>query len=256
MNVKRLPLPIGLVIALTAATATGLRPRASGDTCTPVLGSEVCTWVVMDGERVVELGADIPMALIESVPTDVEMVWPPAALAVVALPEGARAALGLDHMAVNWEAHGHPPATFLTRHFDFHFYNITREEVEGIDCVDASKPSELPAGYALPDIEAPGLGMLVGLCVPHMGMHAMPEADVAATDVFEASMIVGYYGGRPVFFEPMVSRDVLLGRSDFTVPMPRVGGLPSGVRYPTRFRAEYDEDSDQYRLVFGGFPGA
>lgn len=97
------------------------------------------------------------------------------------------------------------------------------------------------------------MGVLVGLCVPNMGMHAMPEPDVAATDAFDASMMLGYYEGLPVFFEPMVSRDVLLRRTDFDLPMPSVAGLPSGVRYPNRFSAEFDAASDAYRLVFSDF---
>jgi hypothetical protein len=208
---------------------------------------------VVEGKSVVELGADVPLSLIESVPANAEIVWPPRALASVPMPEEARTALGIDHMAINWEAHGHPPATFLAPHFDFHFYSISQGEVGEIDCADASKPAAPPARYALPDIEAPGLGTLVGLCVPHMGMHAMPDRDVTATEPFDASMLVGYYGGRPVFFEPMVSQELLRGRSDFTLPMPSVAGLPAGVRYPSWFRGEYDAGADRYRLVFGGF---
>lgn len=65
-------------------------------------------------------------------------------------------------------------------------------------------------------------------------------------------MIVGYYGGRPIFVEPMVSRAQLLRRADFELAMP---ASPDGVRYPTRFRAEYVTRSDAYRLVFSGFHG-
>jgi len=66
-------------------------------------------------------------------------------------------------------------------------------------------------------------------------------------------MIVGYYGGLPVFFEPMVSRDLLLERTDFALPMPAVVGLPAGVQYPTEFRAVYETEAARYRLVFTGF---
>ena len=37
------------------------------------------------------------------------MVWPPQELASVAFPvRGARPQLGIDHLGINWEAHGHP----------------------------------------------------------------------------------------------------------------------------------------------------
>ena len=254
MGSKHLTIAVALALTLgTPAAAVFENPRSTSESCTTILESQVCTWVVMEGEAVVELGATIPMALIEAVPADAEMVWPPQQLAAVALPDEARSALGIDHMGVNWEAHGHPPTSFMAQHFDFHFYSITQEEVRAIDCSDESKPSKLPAGYALPDIEVPGMGVLVGLCVPRMGMHAMLEEEVAETDAFDASMMVGYYGGEPVFFEPMVSRDLLLGRSDFALAVPVIEDLPAGVHYPTEFRAEYEAAARQYRLVFRGF---
>jgi len=254
MRTQNFAIPMALVLTIgVLVAAVGRDTRTTASSCSNVLGSEVCSWVVMEGGVPTELGATIPLALIESVPSDVEMVWPPQELAAVALPAEARAALGIDHLGINWEANGHPPESFLTQHFDFHFYNITQAEVQAIDCADEAKPGQVPAGYALPDIDIPGMGILVGLCVPVMGMHAMPADEVHETHAFEASMIVGYYGGEPTFFEPMVSRELLLRKQGFSLPMPAVQGLPHGVRYPRAFRAEYDEDVAQYRLIFTGF---
>jgi hypothetical protein len=245
-------LSLSLVLPLAALAAGSDAPTLS-TACTPVQGAEVCTWVALESGAPVELGATVPLAIIEAVPLDAPMVWPPAPLARVDLPAEARRLLGIDHLAINWEAHGHPPAAFMTGHFDFHFNTLTPAQVDAIECDDRSKPLHVPAGYTLPDIDVPGLGTLVGLCVPKMGMHAMPEADGIRLDAFEASMIIGYYAGMPTFFEPMVSREALLSRRDFTLPMPRVHGVPTGVHYPTAFRAEYDERRAAYRLVFSGF---
>jgi hypothetical protein len=244
---------LALSVGILAAAAGSRDDRSTASSCVVVLDSEVCTWVVTEAGTPVELGATIPLALIEDVPTDVEMVWPPQELASVPLPEQAREALGVHRLGINWEAHGHPPATFLTEHFDFHFYSIAEENVWAIDCADESKPAKLPASYALPDIEVPGMGSFIGLCVPHMGMHALPAHDVHETQPFGASMVIGYYSGQPIFFEPMVSRALLLERQGFTLDMPAVRSLPAGVRYPTSFRADYVAGSDAYRLVFSGF---
>jgi hypothetical protein len=181
------------------------------------------------------------------------MVWPPQQLAAIELPVEARTSLGIDHLGVNWEAHGHPPAPFMTPHFDFHFYNASQSEVRAIDCSDDTKPSKLPARHTLPDIDVPGLGVLVGLCVPEMGMHAMTEEELKATDPFEATIVMGYYGGDPIYFEPMISRERLLEKSDFGLPVPTIENLPAGVHYPSEFRAEYDAAQEHYRLVFTGF---
>ena len=254
MGSRRIVTPIALVLSVViTASAVAQEARSTSRSCGKVLDSAVCTWVVTESGTAVELGATIPIALIEAVPLEAEMVWPPEQMATVALPSEARTALGFDHLAINWEAHGHPPTTFMAPHFDFHFYNLTQSEVRAIDCSDETKPRSIPAGYALPDVDIPGMGVLVGLCVPNMGMHAMPEGDLAETGAFEASMLVGYYGGEAAFIEPMVSRDRLLEKSDFALAVPVVENLPAGVRYPTEFRAEYDAAESQYRLVFTGF---
>lgn len=247
---------IALILALAAVLAAqGFAPVPAPTfrSCAPVLEQEVCTWVLMEGGAVLELGVTVPLGLVETVPDDAEMSWPPQQLAAIALPEEVRARLGLDHLGINWEAHGHPPGPFLTPHFDFHLYSLTPDELRSVDCADESKPLSLPTGYALPDIDVPGLGMLVGLCVPGMGMHAMPENEIDASYPFRATMMLGYYGGEAIFFEPMVSRDQLLERSDFTLPIPAMGTLPDGVRYPTEFSAKYDSAKDQYELIMKGF---
>lgn len=41
-------------------------------------------------------------------------------------------------------------------------------------------------------------------------------------------------------------------RQSFDLPMPAVSGLPEGVRYPQRFRAEYNAETDAYRFIFSG----
>jgi len=245
-----------VVLVLSAGMLAAFLPhmtRSTTRSCTTVLDSEVCAWIVLEGDHAVELGATIPMTLVEAVSADTEMVWPPEHLGVLELPPEAREALGIDHLGINWEAHGHPPGTFLTPHFDFHFYSISQAAVRAIDCTDLSKPSTLPARYVLPDIDIPEMGTLVGLCVPRMGMHAMPQTDNEETAAFKASMIIGYYGGAPIFFEPMVSQALLLERSDFSLPTPMVEHLPEGVRYPREFHVKYDAANDQYRMVMSGF---
>ena len=237
---------------LSAHPAAAQTPDGDSRTCALVAGQEVCTWVRADRGAIVELGAAVPLALIEGVDLNAEMTWPPAQLAAIPLPGQARDGLGIDHFGINWEAHGHPPGPFMTPHFDFHFYSVTGQELEALDCADPSKPSSLPAGYALPDIDVPGLGMLLGLCVPRMGMHAMPADEMESEAPFSATMVMGYYGGEAIFFEPMVSRDRLLARSSFELDVPRVH-LPDGVRYPTRFSASYDGANDRYELVMTGF---
>jgi len=146
---------------------------------------------------------------------------------------------------------GHPPGTFMTPHFDFHLYTLSGEGIEAIDCSDLSKPEQAPDGYTLPDITIPDMGTLVGLCVPEMGMHALDEKEMTASEMFGAAMIVGFYAKETIFIEPMIARKTLLDREDFSLAIP--GGLAdlgNGTAWPSSFKAVYDEESSVWHLVF------
>lgn len=240
--------PLSAMFLAVLAGCGGQHPVAGA--CQTVFGGEVCTWGTLAGDRVVAFGATVPMATIENAPPGGEMVFPPRSLASIPLPAEVARVTGYDHLGVNWEPHGHPPALFLTPHFDFHFYTVDPARVAAIDCADQSKPAATPAGYALPDLEIPGMGTLVGLCVPGMGMHSMPAAEVAATEPFAGSLLVGYYQGSLLFLEPMLSEARLRERRSFSIPMPALPAADGRVRWPARFEAVYDSTARAYRLTF------
>jgi hypothetical protein len=251
---QRLPtVPSAALGALLLAAACGPGEPALEDVagqCGDVYGSQVCTWGQRSGGRMVAFGATVPMAAIEGAPAEMEMTLPPLPVATIPLGEAVRAATGFDHVNIFWEAHGHPPGPYLTPHWDFHFYNMTPAEVAGIDCSDPSKPAELPAGYALPDVDIPGMGTLIGLCVPAMGMHSLPEAQLTDTTLFAKTMVVGYYGAENIFVEPMIAQSTLTARRTFDVAMPAVAAPAAGVTYPARFHATYDSTAQAYRFTF------
>lgn len=242
-------------VALLASFACSDPPAEfdvlTGD-CQDVYGGNICAWGLRTGAGITEVGATVPLAMVEGAPMDAPMVFPPVANAVLALPAEVAAATGFNHLQVGWELHGHPPATFMTPHWDFHFYTTTPADVAAIDCSDLTKPDAVPADYILPDITIPDMGTLVGLCVPQMGMHAMAMRDLDVNDPFGGSMIVGYYRGALNFLEPMISKAKLMEAASFDMPVPPAPpGLPVAVRWPTTFRAEYQPDTRSYRFVLG-----
>ena len=252
-----------LVLLTLAGCAAKEEPaqlvEVQGD-CSPLFQSQICTWARMRGDTVVDVGAMIPVAFVENAPADHAMSWPPAPLVAVPLPAAAQTASGLTHMTVFWEPMGHPPGPYLTPHFDFHFYTISSEQRTAMDCADLSKPAALPAGYELPDVELPppmaemvGTSKLVGLCVPQMGMHSLLASELASTDIFRGTMVIGYYKGQPVFIEPMITRTMLLEGKAFDLPIPVIPGLAGNA--PKTFRAEFDTAQKAYRFVFSNFGG-
>ena len=224
--------------------------------CGDVYGATVCTWAELEGEQVMRVGATVPIASIRNAPAEAEMVWPPVEVATIALPEAGQEGTGIRSLKLYWEAHGHPPGPYLVPHFDFHFYTISSAELDALDCSNVSKPTELPVGYVLPDVEIPELGNLVGLCVPKMGMHAIRTVELESEEPFDGTLVVGYYAARPIFIEPMLTRELLLQEKTFSLEMPDIAGTDPGVTLPKRFEAEYDASASAYRFVFTGFQPA
>lgn len=249
--------PVLLILAVAACSADAPIAETKGP-CVDVYNSPVCTWAKTQGDRLLEVGAVVPIGSIENSPAPMDMVWPPVPVAVLDIPEVARQKSGLVHFTMYWEVGGHPPGTFMTPHFDFHFNRITAAERSAFDCADTSKPTALPAAYVLPDIPLPpemskmmGVPVLVGLCVPQMGMHAIPASDIEAKEPFRASMVVGYAHGGPVFVEPMVAKAMLMEKKPFDLVIPQVPGLTGA--HPTKFHADYDAAKQEYRLIFSEF---
>jgi len=254
---------VAVAVVTLLALSAGVRARSAALTvvqggCAEVFKSQVCTSSTMNGTRLVEVGVLVPLASIENAPAEMPMEWPPVPTAIIELPEAVRQQAGFTRLSVDWNAGGHPPAAFLTPHFDFHYYLIPGSEIAAIDCKREDKPAALPSGYTLPDIPLPpdmagmmGVSTLVGLCVPTMGMHAVLTTEVARTDAFEGTMVIGYYQGTPIFIEPMISKAMLMKKASFDLPVPNVPGL-KGPR-PTTFHAEYDTTRRAYRFTLSGF---
>jgi hypothetical protein len=241
---------VGIVIALAFADSARAQTEKTAEaSCGSVFGVKVCTSYRTRSGKVTAFTLSVPVAAIEQAPAKVPMVWPPKADAVVRLAPAVEEQTGFQFANIYWEAGGHPPGAYMVPHFDFHFYFVPEGKVQAIDCKDASKPSALPAGYTLPDVNVPQLGELVGLCVPAMGMHAVPDADLKAKAPWEASLLVGYYKGQPMFIEPMVTRAFLLQKRSFSLTIPEIAQMPH-VRYPKRFRAVYVPKSNTYDFTF------
>lgn len=221
--------------------------------CGNVHEASVCSWARLEGDRITEVGATVPLASIEGADPEAPFLWPPVEAATIAMPPVVQERLGIQDLKIYWESHGHPPGPYMVPHFDYHFYVRPAAEINAIDCSDASKPDEIPTGYDLPDIDIPELGNLIGLCVPEMGMHALLASEMESEEPFDGTMVIGYYAGEPIFFEPMVSHELLMTQESFTLDMPGIPNVPPGVVMPTRFEAVYDEAASAYEFVFSGF---
>ena len=209
-----------------------------------VSGNPVYTFGTLDQqEGVLEVGASVPLPVFQAPPAAAG-AGPAGAIAVIRFPPEIYSATVFDHFELHWEPAGHPPAgTFDVPHFDFHFYGITEQEVAAIQPPDTAVPAanRVPAGYTYPG---------VGECVPQMGVHASPDL---LPNPFEKVMILGYFGGKMTFIEPMVTQAYLVARNNFALDVPRPQVLGRATNYPTQFRATYNAGTNAYDFVFSNF---
>lgn len=242
-------LGIAAVVAFAGVAGAGVK-KAANASCSPLYGASICTSYRMQAGKITELSLRVPIAMIEQAPANAPMIWPPKPDLAIPFAPVVAEQTGFTFADIYWNPHGHPPAAYATSHFDFHFYFAPQTKIEAVDCKDSVKPQSLPAAYALPDVNLPGLGELVGFCVPGMGMHAVPAADLTGKTRWNGSMLVGYYGGKSIFLEPMVTTALLLQKRSFSLRIPQGIEPTAHVRYPREFRAVYLPKQNAYDFTF------
>jgi hypothetical protein len=227
-------------------------------------GNLVTTWArVLRGEVVKEVGVTIPVDLFDHQPQE-DGDGPFGAIASLAFPRLVREQTFFNHFELHSEPEGHvaPPGSvnpdrYRVPHFDFHFYAVSEDVVWQIPLVRPPSPAlpavpaeRIPEGYI-----QPGFSQL------QMGRHSSPASALLDPEPFSTVMVAGFppaVEGLPDptqmhFLEPMVSREFLLERNDFELPLPRPKSFGRLMFYPTKFVAEYDADLDAYHFVFSEF---
>jgi hypothetical protein len=225
----------------------------AGDSVT-VAGGTVCTWARVNGAgKVIWVGLTIPVSLAENPPAPGS--GPAGAFAVLNYPAVAQETTYFNHAEIQFNEHGHPTNPvyaqtnrYSAAHFDIHFYSIPVADVFTIPggLFFTPVPAErLPDGWAQPEPRS----------VPQMGRHAGPISEFTATDPWLATMIAGFLpnGSSMHFIEPMITRDLLLLRQNFTLPVPTPAVLGRATQYPTECVVHYDKDADACHIVYKGF---
>lgn len=220
-----------------------------------VQGNLLMSWARIRGsDDIEEVGVTIPVNLFDNQPTE-PGDGPAGAIASIVFPRIVRETTYLNHFELHSNPHGHeaPPGSVnpdrnRVPHFDFHFYAVDEDEVWLIPDLSPPLPpvpaAILPNGY-----------VQAGRCVLQMGRHSSPLTALLDPDPLTAAMITGFVpdGSQMHFLEPMISRDFLLERNDFELPVPMPAAFGRAMLYPTKFAAEYDSELDAYHFVFSEF---
>jgi hypothetical protein len=170
-------------------------------------------------------------------------------------PEAAETAF--RHMGFNWNPAGHGPKGIFTKaHFDVHFYMATSEYRHGIhvDLQDADptnvKTSNLePPGQFLP----PDYQLAPSTAEPRMGSH---YADVTSTQLkpgnFSNIFLIGAHGGNILFWEPMITKEYLETKPNFTARLKLPEAYPVSGYYPTSYSVVYDHSHKEFEISLDG----
>jgi hypothetical protein len=166
---------------------------------------------------------------------------------IVPLPKEA-AITGYDHIGIDWNPRGHiPDGIYNTPHFDFHFYMISQAEKEKITAIGedlarahmAPAPEYMPEGYILPE----------GTEVPRMGAHAIdPSSPEFNQQPFTKTFIYGFYDGKMVFLEPMMTKAFLETKPNTTDRIKLPKAYAKNGYYPNVYSVRYDAAQREYEV--------
>jgi hypothetical protein len=220
-------------------------------------GGTARTYVVMNGDRPLELGVAVSEAVMEGLePNDTtlpgRMVMPDGhAMFEHSLDLPAGEPTPFRHVVLNWNPAGHEPAgVYDTPHFDFHFYTIEEAERHAIvpDASFEAKAARHPSGEELP------AGYVAAVAVPMMGMHWLdPQTPELHGRPFTQTFIAGTWDGRTTFLEPMITKAFLLGRPQFSAPIPEVKRHAVAGWYPRSYAIRWDAPTREYRIALRDF---
>jgi hypothetical protein len=213
----------------------------------------VATWARVSprDNTILAVGVTFSEKLAEDMP--VPGSGPAGAIASLAFPPTVQESTFFNHLEIQPEPAGHeaPPGSVnpdrnRVPHFDFHFYAVPEEMVWAIPDVRPPLPAvpadRLPAGYTQ-----------AGRSVLQMGRHSSPVWALSDPNFLSTIMIAGFVpdGSQMHFLEPMISEEVLLGRQDFTLPVPMPQTFGRAMLYPTSFEATFQGNA--WSFVFSDF---
>lgn len=158
-----------------------------------------------------------------------------------------------DHIALDWNPHGHEPeGLFTLPHFDLHFYMESETERATWMPSDPQweeKVNRAPASAYVPAGFAPTPGG-----VPMMGAHWIDTSDptYAPGGLFEEVFLWGAYDGEIVFAEPMITKAFLEARTEVDEALAQPAAWQRDGYYPTRYVVRYDHAKKEYIIALEG----
>jgi hypothetical protein len=247
-NLRHVCRPASVIVVAGAVLVVGCSDSSNDETVfgasVQVGGGTARTYVVSSGGEPVEMGIRL---------SELSITGLPAVGTVFLIPLPVQAAVApYQHMTLNWNPAGHPPAAFSVPHFDAHFYIISEAERHAISPADAqfaTKAANTPGAEFIPV----GYGRDPG-AVPDMGTHwTDPTAPEFTGQTFTKTFVYGSWNGAFTFYEPMFTKAFLESKPAVAVAALK---LPSKYStpglYPTSYKVGYDSNSKEWVIALSG----
>ena len=163
----------------------------------------------------------------------------------LSFPVEARAT-GYDHAELDWNPHGHDPVQIYgVPHFDFHFYIV------GMDQLSAIVPG--PDTVAVDQQYIPTDYMSGVMAVPNMGVHWVDSTSSEFQGKpFTATFIYGFYHGKMLFVEPMITQAFLQTHPDASFNVKQPAEFQTSGYYPTKWSVHYNSNKKEYTVALEG----
>ena len=218
---RTIPAALAL-IALVGACSSDTGPEAPVElngASVNVGGGTAHAYVVTGANGMSSVGVALTPSALQGLPAT-DTMWD--------LPLPAGVAAPWDHVQINWNAQGHPPAMYMLPHFDFHFY-IVSPSVQA-----AVQPG--PDTVTVPAANVPRDYMSGVQAVPDMGVHWVDTTSAEFHgQTFDHTLIYGFYHGAMMFIEPMVTRAFLANHPDVTAAIKQPQAFQKPGRYPAYY---------------------
>ncbi len=237
------------IVALVLACRDGTGPSTKTFKGADVIvgGGTAHTEVVFDGDNVTDVSAVFTDGALTNLPATL-----PGTEFILPMPTGTPATV-VNHVGLNWNPQGHPPPMVYTvPHFDVHYYFIStavRATMVPSDPTFVTKAAMVPASGMVPanyqaDPQA----------IPMMGTHYTDATSAEFSgSPFTNTLVYGYYEGKMIFIEPMMTKAFVETRIETTKAIPVPAKYPAAGRYPTSYTVSHDATANQYRVKMTGF---
>ncbi len=258
-NVLRLSLALAavLTVGVVGCSEETNEPSKAGTFygTTAVVGKGTArTYTILDDAgKPIEIGVALSDSATAGLSFDSADAFNPGNFVKLSMP-GALTNSPIDHVSLDWNPAGHPPmGTYTLPHWDVHFYLISEAEQNAIlpsDPEFATKGAKLPEGDFLPPkyIFPPG-----SETVPQMGSHLIdPTSHEHSGHVFDKTFIYGFYNGKVIFIEPMITWDYILSKPNSTTDIPVPAKYQKAGYYPTKYTVTYNAEAKEHRIGLSG----